>query len=66
MPPYPLTNFEKQSYYQKEAKPNDIYSRKSSPKIMNGTHIINIDEQKTIGTYWMVLYVNGDSNWKNN
>ena len=52
MPPYPLTNFEKQSYYQKEAK----------PEWKNGTYIINIDEQKTIGTYWMVLYVNGDSN----
>ena len=39
MPPYPLTNFEKQSYYQKEAKPNGIYSRKSSPKIKNGTYI---------------------------
>ena len=27
MPPYPLTNFEIQKYYQNEPKFNDVYSR---------------------------------------
>ena len=27
MPPYPLTNFEIQKYYQNESRFNDVYSR---------------------------------------
>ena len=31
MPPYPLTNFEIQKYYQNEPKFNDVYSRDNLP-----------------------------------
>ena len=27
----------------------------------DGTYVINFDEYKSIGTYWIVLYVNGDT-----
>ena len=32
MPPYPLTNFEIQKYYQNEPQFNGVYSRKNLPK----------------------------------
>ena len=31
MPPYPLTNFETQIYYQNEARFNGVYSRDNLP-----------------------------------
>ena len=27
----------------------------------DGTYVINFDEYKSIGTHWIVLYVNGDT-----
>ena len=45
MPPYPLTNFEIQKYYQNEPRLNEDYSRDNLPnKIKDGTYVINIDE----------------------
>ena len=32
MPPHPLTNFEKQKYYQNEPGFNGVYSRNNMPK----------------------------------
>ena len=32
MPPHPLTNFEKQKYYENEPKLNGFYSRNNLPK----------------------------------
>ena len=61
MPPHPLTNLEIQNYYQNESKFNDVYSRNSLPKIKNGAYVINLDEYKSIGTYWIALYVNGNN-----
>ena len=54
----PLTNFKMQKYYQIEPKFNSVYSRKTLPKIKNGTYVINLDEYKLIGAHWIVLYVN--------
>ena len=34
MPPYPLTNFEIQKYYQNEPKFNGVYSRNNLSKII--------------------------------
>ena len=42
MPPYPLTNFEKNS--KNQARFNGVYSRKNLPTIKDGTYVINLDE----------------------
>ena len=44
IPSHPLANFEIQSYYQNELKPNDVYSRNHLPKIKDGAYLINVDE----------------------
>ena len=51
MPPHPLTNFEIQKYlmvFMQEI----IYLKK-----MDGAYIINLDEDESIGTHWIALYV---------
>ena len=58
MPPHPLTNFEIQKYYENEPKFNGVYSRNSLFKIKDGTYIVNLDEYESIGTHWIVLYIN--------
>ena len=61
MRPHPLTNFEIQKYYQNEPKFHGVYSRNNLPKIKDGAYVINLDEFKSIGTYWIVLYVNNNN-----
>ena len=61
MPPDPLTNFEKQKYFQKEPKFNGVYSTNNLPKIKDGAYIINLDEYESIGTHWIALYVNDNN-----
>ena len=61
MPPYSLTNFEIQKYYQQEPEFNGVSSRNNLPKIKDGTYVINLDEFKSIGTHWITLYVNDNS-----
>ena len=58
MLPDPLTNFEKQKYFQKEPKFNGVYSTNNLPKIKDGAYIINLDEYESIGTHWIALFVN--------
>ena len=58
MPSHPLTNFEMQKYYQNEPKFNGVYSKNSLPKIKDGAFVINLDEFKSVGSYWIALYVN--------
>ena len=59
MTPHPLTNFEREAYYQNEPRFNGVYSRGNLPKaIKNGTYVINLDAYSDIGTHWMSLYVN--------
>ena len=54
MPPHPLTNFEIQKYYQNELRFNGIYSRNQLlNKIKDGAYVINLDEYKDTGTYWI-------------
>ena len=60
MPPYPLTNFEIQKYYQKEPRISGVYSRDNLPKIKDGTYVINLDEYSDIGTHWVDLYVSNN------
>ena len=61
IPPYPLTNFEIQKYYQNESRFNGVYSRDNLPKIKDGTYIINLDEYSDIGTHWVALYVQNNN-----
>ena len=61
MPPHPLTNFEMQKFYQNEPKFNGVYSRKSLPKIKDGTYIKDLDQYRSVGTHWIALYVNGSA-----
>ena len=61
MLPHPLTNFEIQKYYQNDLKFNDVYSRNNLPKIKDGAYVINLDEFKSIGPHWIVLYGNGNN-----
>ena len=69
MPPHPLTNFEIQKYYQNDAqlssknepKFNGVYSRSNLPKIKDGAYVINLDKNKSIGTHWIALHVNGNN-----
>ena len=51
MPPYPLTNFNVQKYYQNEPRFNDVCSRNNLPKIKDGSYVINLDEYSDIGTH---------------
>ena len=61
MPPHPLTNFEITTYYQDEPKFNGVYSRNNLPKIKDGAYVVNLDEYKSKGTHWIVLYVNNNN-----
>ena len=61
MPPHPLTNFEIRKCYQSKPKFNGVYSRNNLPKIKGGIYPINLDEFKSIWTYWMDLYVIGNN-----
>ena len=58
MPHHVLTNFEIQKYYQNESKFNGVYSRNNLFKIKNGSHIINLDTYKSMGTHGIALYGN--------
>ena len=59
MPPHLLTNFKIQKYYQNEPKFNGVYSRNNLSKIKDTVYVINLDDCKSIGTNWIVLYING-------
>ena len=54
MPPYPLTNFETQKYYQNKPRFNGVYSRGNLTRIKDGTYIINLDKYSDIGTHWLL------------
>ena len=57
MPPYLLTNFETQKYYQNESKFNGVYSRDNLPKkIKGGAYVINFDEYADVGTHWIASF----------
>ena len=55
MPPYPLTNFEVQKYYENKPRFNGVYSRDNLPKIKDGTYVINLDEYCDMGTGKIIM-----------
>ena len=61
MLPDTLTKFEIHKHYQYECKFNGVYSKNNLLKIKDGTYVINFDEFKSTGTYWIALYVNGNN-----
>ena len=61
MSPHPLTNFEIQKYHRNEPKFNSVYSRNHLSKIKDEKYMINLDEYESIGTHWIVLYVNAEN-----
>ena len=61
MRPHPLTNFEIQKYYQNEPKFNGVFSRNNLPKIKGGVYIINLDQYQSIGTHWIIFYMNAEN-----
>ena len=61
MPPHPLTNFDKQKYYQNESKFRGVYSSNNLPKIKDTPYEMNLDEYKSIGTHRIASYANGDN-----
>ena len=61
MSPHPLTDFEKQKFYQNHPKFNGVYSRNNLSKTNDGVYIINLDEYKSIGTQYVALYVNAEN-----
>ena len=44
MPPYPLTYFELQKFYQNQTRFNGVYSRDNLSKIKDWAYVINLDE----------------------
>ena len=51
IPTHPLTNFEKEVYYQNELRFNDVVSREKNlpDKIKDRAYVINLDEYSDIG-----------------
>ena len=61
MPPYTLTNFEIQKYYQNEPRFNSVYSRHNLPKKSKGWGIHNKPWwicRHWICTHWIALFCN--------
>ena len=54
---HPLTNFEKQKYYQNKPKFNSVYSRNNLTKVKDAAHIKNLVEYKAISAHWIALYM---------
>ena len=61
MPIHPLTNFETQEFYKNEPKFNGVYSGNNLSKIKDRAYVINLDEHKSVRTYWIALYGNVDN-----
>ena len=57
MPPYSLTNFEIQEFYQEEPRFNGVYSRDNQPRIKDRAYVININEYSGIETHQIALNV---------
>ena len=53
-----MTYFEGQKYCQIKPKFNYVYLRNNLPKIKNGVYLINFNENESIQTHWIALYVN--------
>ena len=57
MPPYSLTNFELEKYYQNEPRFNGLPNNLPK-KIKDETYLINLDEYADLGMHWIALSCN--------
>ena len=58
LPFHPLTNIEINEYYKNGPTFNGVYSRNNLPnKMKKGAYVINLDENKNMGTHWITLFV---------
>ena len=44
-----------QEYYENEPKFNGDYSRNNLSKIKDGSYLINLDENESMGTHWIAF-----------
>ena len=58
---HPLTNFETRRYYQNEPRLNGVYLRNNLRNIKDKVYLMNLDELKSIGSHWIVLYLNDNN-----
>ena len=61
MLPYPLTNFEIERYYQNKPKFIGVYLRNNLPKIKDGAYVTNLDDDESIVTHQIALFVNANN-----
>ena len=47
-------------YHQSKPKFKGVYSRNNLPQVKDGACVKHLNEYKSIGTHWILLYVNGD------
>ena len=45
---------------ENEPKFKGVYSRNNLPSIKDWVYVINLDEYKWVGAYWIALNVHGD------
>ena len=63
MSPYPLTNFEIQTYYQNEPRFYGVFSRNNLPKKYKewGTRSkLHLDEYADVSPHWIALFCNSN------
>ena len=48
------------NYFNCKPRFNDIFSRNNLPRIKNGVYVINLDDKKSKGTYWVSLFIDGN------
>ena len=59
---YRSIKYKRTNVSKNEPKFNSVSSRNNLPKIKDGAYVINLDEFKSIGTHWIVLHVNNNTN----
>ena len=59
---YRSIKYKRTNVSKNEPKFNSVSSRNNLLKIKDGAYVINLDEFKSIGTHWIVLHVNNNTN----
>ena len=54
---HPLNNIEITNYFRYEPRFDDVFSRKTLPRIKDGAHVINLDLKNSKGTNWVSLFI---------
>ena len=54
---HPLTYIEIINYFDYEPRFNGVFSRNYLSRIKDGAYIINLDDKKSKGTHWVLLFI---------